>query len=217
MANDPLKTWETLFARALELIDSVAKSAPPLDNWSFGGGTVLMRRHRHRLSKDIDIFISDPQYLGHLSPRLNSDAERMTGDYTEDARFLKLRFAEGEIDFVASAPLTQNPTITERILGRDVAVETSAEILAKKLWHRGKEFKARDIFDFALVVEKEPRALRPIAPIMRDRREAILRRIESSEPLLRQEFGLLEVLDYRRSFDECVSLVTRTLESADRS
>ncbi|HVB48366.1 MAG TPA: nucleotidyl transferase AbiEii/AbiGii toxin family protein [Burkholderiales bacterium] len=215
MADDPLKIWETLWARALELIDSVVKSAPPLDDWSFGGGTVLMRRYR--LSKDIDIFISDPQYLGHLTPRLNSDAEKMTSDYTEDARFLKLRFAEGEIDFVASAPLTQDPTITEVILGRDVAVETSAEILAKKLWHRGKEFKARDIFDFALVVEKEPQALRPIAPILRDRREVILRRIESSESLLRQEFELLKILDYRHSFDECVGLVTRALGSADRT
>lgn len=216
MADDPLKIWETLFARALELIDSVAKSAPPLDDWSFGGGTVLMRRYRHRLSKDIDIFIPDPQYLGHLTPRLNSDAEKMTDDFTEDARFLKLRFAEGEIDFVASAPLTHDPTIAELILGRDVAVETSAEILAKKLWHRGKDFKARDIFDFALIAEKEPQALRPIAPILRDRREAILRRIQSSESLLRQEFGLLEVLDYRRSFDACVGLVTRALGSADR-
>jgi hypothetical protein len=92
----------------------------------------------------------------------------------------------------------------------------SAEILAKKLWHRGKEFKARDIFDFALIVETEPQALRPIAPIMRDRRDAILRRIGTSELLLREEFGLLEVLDYRRSFDECVGLVTHALESADR-
>ena len=105
MAQDPLKIWETLFARALALIDSVAKSAPPLSDWSFGGGTVLMRRYRHRFSRDIDIFVSDPQYLGYLSPRLNSDAESMTSDYTEDARFIKLRFPEGEIDFVASAPL----------------------------------------------------------------------------------------------------------------
>lgn len=216
MAQDPLKIWETLFARALALIDSVAKSAPPLSDWSFGGGTVLMRRYRHRFSRDIDIFISDPQYLGYLSPRLNSAAESMTSDYTEDARFIKLRFPEGEIDFVASAPLTHHPTITEALLGRDVAVETSGEIIAKKLWHRGAQFKARDIFDLALVAEKEPEALVQIAPILRDRREVIIRRIESGESLLRQDFAQLEVLEYKRSFDECLSVIRRAFASANR-
>jgi hypothetical protein len=28
--------------------------------WTLGGGTVLMFRHRHRLSKDIDIFVPNP-------------------------------------------------------------------------------------------------------------------------------------------------------------
>ena len=64
-----------LFQRALALIDSVAKSGTVFEPWSFGGGTVLMRKFRHRFSKDIDIFVPDPQYLGHVSPRLNDAAE----------------------------------------------------------------------------------------------------------------------------------------------
>src|SRR5258706_10811127 len=119
MAEDQLKTWETLFQRALKLIDSVAESGTKLENWSFGGGTVLMLKHRHRFSKDIDIFIPDPQYLNYLTPRLNSVAEAMTGDYVEQGNFLKLQFKEGEIDFVASAPLTGNPTQTEHMFDRD--------------------------------------------------------------------------------------------------
>ena len=95
MAEDRLKTWETLFQRALVLIDSVAKAGITLTDWSFGGGTVLMRRHRHRFSKDIDIFLPDPQYLGYLSPRLNETAESMTGDYVEQANFLKLQGSVG--------------------------------------------------------------------------------------------------------------------------
>jgi hypothetical protein len=140
----------------------------------------------------------------------------MTSDYTEDARFIKLRFPEGEIDFVASAPLTHDPTVTEALLGRDVAVETSGEIIAKKLWHRGAQFKARDIFDLALVAEKEPRALAQIAPILRDRREVIIHRIESGESLLRQDFAQLEVLEYKRSFDECLGIIRRAFASASR-
>ena len=103
MAENRLKTWETLFQRALILIDSVSASGTKLENWSFGGGTVLMRRHRHRVSKDIDIFIPEPQYLGYLNPRLSTDAELLTTHYDEQANFVKLYFPEGEIDFVASA------------------------------------------------------------------------------------------------------------------
>jgi hypothetical protein len=41
MAEDRLKVWETLFQRALKLIDSVGSAGVTLDDWSFGGGTVL--------------------------------------------------------------------------------------------------------------------------------------------------------------------------------
>jgi hypothetical protein len=32
-------------------------------DWTFGGGTVLMLRHKHRISRDVEIFVPDPQYL----------------------------------------------------------------------------------------------------------------------------------------------------------
>ena len=57
MAEDRLKIWEALFQRALTLIDSVARLGARFEPWSFGGGTVLMRKYRHRFSKDIDIFV----------------------------------------------------------------------------------------------------------------------------------------------------------------
>lgn len=211
MADDRLKIWETLFRRALVLIDSVGKAGITLSDWTFGGGTVLMRRHRHRLSKDIDIFISSPQYLNYLSPHLNDTAGEMTSDYTLQAEYLKLQFPEGEIDFVVSEPLTQDPVIAETVLGREVMVETSVEIVAKKVWHRGDRFRARDIFDLALVAEKEPEALRSIAPVLRDRKDAILARIQASDKNLRDDFANLEVLEYRRSYDECVRIVRKTL------
>ena len=212
MAEDRLKIWETLFQRALLLIDSARESGAALDNWSFGGGTVLMRRHRHRFSKDIDIFVPDPQCLPYLSPRLNDKAESLTSDYVEQADFVKLNFAEGEIDFVASAPLTENASVIEILFGHAVQVETSSEIIAKKVWHRGDRFTARDIFDLALVTEKEPNALWKIRPILRGRREAILAGIGAQDAALRESFAALEVLDYQRSFDECVELTKKAME-----
>ena len=193
----------------MTLIDSVGAAGVTLDDWSFGGGTVLMRRHRHRVSKDIDIFVPDPQYLGYLSPRLNTAAESLTESYIEQAGSLKLIFPEGEIDFVASAPLTKKPTVVETLFGREVQVETSTEIVAKKVWHRGVEFTARDIFDLAMVTEMEPDSLIEIKPILRDRRDVVLERIAKQDAALRETFAALEVLEYRRSYDECVTLVKK--------
>ncbi len=212
MAQDPLKIWEMLFQKALQVIDSADARVFRPENWSFGGGTVLMRHYRHRLSKDIDIFVSDPQYLGYLSPRLNDTVDGIISNHVEQATFLKLYFDEGEVDFVVSPPLTKNPTVVETLFGRQVCVETSAEILAKKIKYRGPQFRARDIFDFALVVEKEPAALAKARPFIRERHDAILARIASSDKILRQTFAELEVLDYRRTYDECVGTVKKVLD-----
>ena len=213
MADDRLKTWETLFQRALVLIDSVGKTGITLSDWTFGGGTVLMLRYRHRFSKDIDIFIPSPQYFDYGTHHLNETAEEMTGDYTLQAEYLKLQFPEGEIDFVVSEPLTQDPVIAETVLGRKVMVETSVEIVAKKVWHRGDRFRARDIIDLALVAEKEPEALKSITPVLRDRKDVILARIQASDKNLREDFANLEVLEYRRSYDEWVKIVRKTLNA----
>ena len=211
MDNAGLNTWEILFQRALILIDDARVKGIPVDDWTFGGGTVLMRRHRHRLSKDVDIFINDPQFLGYLSPRLSPTAESLTTDYAEDSNFVKLAFPEGEIDFVAAPPLTSVPAKVETLFGRRFLVETSTEIVAKKIWHRGAEITARDIFDFAMVSELEPEAMHEIAPILRDRRDVVLDRIRRNERWLRESFESLTTLDYRRSFDECVYILNERL------
>lgn len=209
MDETRLNDWELLFERMLMLIDSLEDTVGRLSNWSFGGGTVLMRRYHHRLSKDIDIFFPDPQYLACLSPRLNDTTESFTTSYIEQAGFLKLIFPEGEIDFVASEPLTRHPTVPETLFGRQVMVETSTEIIAKKIWHRGAEFTARDIFDLAMVIENESAALHEILPVFQDRREVVMQRITTNEAVLRETFGELEALDYTRNFDECVEILRR--------
>ena len=133
----------------------------------------------------------------------------MTGDYVEENSSLKRLFREGEIDFIASAPLTSNPTVVETLFGREVNVETSTEIIAKKLWHRGSQFKARDMFDLALVAEREPKALDEIRPVLRDRKDAVLARIAESDKQLRSDFAELEALEFRPSCDECLKIVKR--------
>jgi len=211
LAEDRVNAWEILFRRTLEIVDSVAASGTRFDDWSFGGGTVLMRRYRHRVSKDVDIFVPDPQYLGYVSPKLNDAAESLTSKYLETANSVKLFFPEGEIDFIASAPLTDKPTVDETVLGRRVRVETTAEILAKKVWHRGREFTARDIFDFALIATKEPGAIESIRPILRERGEIIRTRIGTGAKALRTAFSGLDTLEFKAGFDECVRIVEDVL------
>lgn len=214
MAEDGLNAWKVLFRRALEIIDAVAASRTRFDDWSFGGGTVLMRRFRHRVSKDVDIFVPDPQYLGYVSPRLNDRADELTQKYLETEMSVKLYFPEGEVDFIASAPATKDPTAVENVLGRSVRVESTAEIIAKKVLHRARAFTARDIFDLALVATKDPAAIDAIGPILRKQRSAIRERISSGDKALRAAFAGLDTVDFRPSFDDCVGIVAKALDSA---
>ena len=127
--------WELLLRRALTLIDDIGRYGDLRDPfWTFGGGTVLMFRYGHQLSKDIDIFVPDPQYLGFVTPRLSDTAADLTQDYIEMAgSFVKLQFEEGEIDFVAAPNLLREAWKTWDIMGREMKVETAAEIIAKKM------------------------------------------------------------------------------------
>lgn len=207
-APDPLPpgVWQGLLQHAFTLIDEIAQRGGIADPmWTFGGGTVLMLRHRHRMSKDIDIFVPDPQYLGFVSPRLSEMAENVSQDYVEGPGYVKLLRPEGEIDFVASPNLTDEPFEWWQLLGRTVRVETSAEIVAKKLWHRGDRAAARDLFDLALVIEREPDALTSAGQYVTRHREAFLLQIEERKPVLELQFNAIDRLDYQISYDQaCV-------------
>jgi hypothetical protein len=207
VAGRRIDNWRTLFERAVRIIDSCGKAGIPAPVWSFGGGTVLMHRYRHRISRDVDIFIGDPQYLTAFSPRLNDVAEALTENYVEDARFLKLRFEEGEIDFIVGRHLSDQPTVQEEIIGRPMLVETPREIIAKKVFHRASDFTARDLFDFALVIEKDRPGLMANAGIFRDKRNTLVGQLDRSEATLREDFEALDVLDYRPSFGRSMKTV----------
>jgi hypothetical protein len=213
--DDPrLSLWETLLSHALDILDAAERSGQRLGEWSLGGGTALMRRYHHRISKDVDIFVLDPQWLGYLTPRLNPVAEDKTGEYVEQAGFLKLYFPQGELDFIVATPLTPSPWESETILGRRIRVESPAETVAKKLEHRGSELKARDLFDIATVIEREPECLAVLAPILEARRAAVLQRLVQHEASLREDFAQLDLLGKAPSYDRCVARVRALFPAA---
>lgn len=207
--------WRALLPRALILIDEIRTHGGISDPfWTLGGGTVLMFRHRHRLSKDIDIFVPDPQFLGFVTPRLNDVAASLTAEYTElPSAWVKLQFEEGEVDFVASPNLLDDAWETWVIDGREIRVETSAEIIAKKMFHRGDRVTARDLFDLALVIEREPRQLEAASQFLTRHRQAFLEQIRKPHPTLKAAFGAIATLDYTPDFDDCVALAGAFLDA----
>lgn len=207
-----MKPWETLFKRALKLLDA----ASPEIFWTMGDGTVLMFRHHHRSSKDIDIFFRDPQPLGHVNPRLGGLAEDMTSKYEESSGHVKLFFPEGEIDFVA-APLLTTPGFVEApVARRIVRLETDAEIVAKKMWYRGHEAKARDLFDLDVVIERSPRELAQASEFLLRHRDAFIEGLHKRREILKLQFEGIDMLDYKPDFEECVERVSGFLRSLDK-
>jgi predicted nucleotidyltransferase component of viral defense system len=209
----PDGVWRGLLKHAYSLVDEIATHGIQNPFWTFGGGTVLMLRYRHRLSKDIDIFVPDPQYLGFVSPRLSDVAEAVSDNYVEGPGFVKLLRPEGEIDFVASPNLTSDPFEMWELLGRQIKVETSAEIVAKKLWHRGDRATARDLFDLALVIEREPVALATASAFLTRHQEAFLQQVDQRKMVLKAQFEEINTLDYQPSYEQSAQSVATFLLS----
>lgn len=198
--------WRSLFESAMQLLDAVAALGIQVPQWSLGGGTVLMFHYQHRLSKDIDIFITDPQFLGYINPRLGGAAESLTTEYNESANFVKLYMSEGEIDFVVTTPLTDNPYIRHDVLGRSVLLETPTEIVAKKMWHRGDIATARDLFDLALVVEHEAKQLRQYPDIFNKNAEVFIAQCKNRREFLEPQFNQIEKIGFQKSYEDCLEI-----------
>jgi hypothetical protein len=117
----------------------------------------MMLQIHHRESRDVDIFLSDPQLLPFLDPQTHDfEFQIQPAEYTGDgARFLKLAFDKiGEIDFIVGHALTSLPTTQIIIDGEVVLLETIPEIIAKKIYYRASSIKPRDIFDIAAAGEQ---------------------------------------------------------------
>jgi hypothetical protein len=151
-SNGHPSDWPRLFRIACSLIDQVNSKQSVIDGWTFGGGTAMMLQVGHRDSHDVDIFLTDAQYLGLLDPDKNDfEFEVLPTGYNGDGTgFLKLAFEGiGQIDFIVGQAMTSAPTTARIIEGRPVLLETVPEIITKKIYHRGAGITARDIFDIA--------------------------------------------------------------------
>lgn len=165
-----------LFGYAMKQIDEAGIGA---EKWTIGGGTVLKHVLRHRESRDIDIFLEDPQLLGSLSPRMNEANELDLLDYRENANGMQLTFPEGKVDFVVAGRVTSFPPKKAAFHGREVFLDDPVEIVAKKIYHRADYFHPRDCFDLAaLYLSDRKDDLTAAAAVMPDKIGVLKRRIE---------------------------------------
>lgn len=181
-------SWKQLLASAVTIFDDLERKKLGSPDVVIGGGTVLMFRFEHRLSRDIDFFLHDVQWLSLLTPRLNDTTAAMVTDYVEQANSVKLVLPHGDIDFVVAGTVTDAEAVEQLdFMGRTFLLEPTEEILAKKLYYRAARFHPRDAFDMAAAIDFD--TLSAVAAVRAAASKAAIlsRRIEELGRMPREE------------------------------
>ncbi len=206
-------TWETVLRTAYSIFQDFEARGMGTPPFSMGGGTVLMLRWKHRLSKDIDFFGYDAQWISMLSPRLNDATRVLATKYVEQANGLKIVMPHGDIDFVVSGDVLRTvkrePFTFE---GRTVELDPSAEILAKKMFYRAASFKARDVYDMSAALDLDPEAARLAIEASGPRHDLLKRRLETLIEIPEDKL-LTEILPYDGSLPHAKDMVRKVFGS----
>lgn len=212
-----LETWRKLLRRSLRAIADVeaatragADDTPPWEAGQdrpvtnigirLGGGTVLSALWGHRYSQDVDLFTHDAQLLTYMAPRLNDRIMGIMGttDYVETGSSLKFIYGpgKGSIDVVVAGDVLPDsaPTV-EEWEGFRVEIDDPAEIIAKKLFHRGDRATIRDYVDLVEGARRMPdlvaRLAKPLSSTIR-RTLAVAR--ETSDAQIEQGLGRIRFI-----------------------
>lgn len=154
-------------------------------NIRFGGGTALAARWAHRHSVDVDLFVKGGHYRHfhwNTGGRFTLDLSAQGGvnrlAIDRDDTYISLHGLPGHIT-ITPGRLTPEPRSADTVRGTGVPLETTNEILGKKLAFRMAQRRAivsQDLYDIAWANRHAPaelelafRALRPneLANILR--------------------------------------------------
>jgi hypothetical protein len=135
------------------------------------------------------------------------------------AHYLKLGFAEGEIDFIVSGPLSDLTTtfhavdLSDLPAKRKVAIEIEhhAEIALKKIYFRPTTLKSRDIFDIAVEDSVDHEALVGNLNEIADKKSALLQRLGGIDRKFLQ--AELAELDIQEGWDDQKKTCLETVRS----
>jgi hypothetical protein len=150
--------------------------------------------------QDIDAFIDDPQYLALLSPE-TTDVWKCSA-WDRAAHYLKLKYPEGEIDFIVSAPISSLPPIEKQIdltgiregSKPTIRLDPPAEIALKKLHYRATMLKPRDVFDISVIHAIDSDVLIANLHEVTEKKNDLLRRLDDiNEDFLQAELAELDI------------------------
>jgi hypothetical protein len=169
----------------LQGLAELEREGQPVPDWVLGGGTALMIHADHRLSRDIDAFIDDPRYLAQLSPEI-TDVWKCSA-WDRAAHYLKLKYPEGEIDFIVTAPISSLPPIEKQIdltgirkgSRPTIQLDPPSEIALKKLHYRATMLKPRDVFDISVIDAIDGDVLIANLHEVTEKKDDLLRRLDN--------------------------------------
>ncbi len=128
------------------------------DNIRFGGGTALAARWAHRHSTDVDLFVDSDRYLhfqrntgGRFTLDLTAAAPVIRLAIGRDDTYIRFRGLDGHIT-VNPGALTSEPRSPDTVRGTRLPLETTNEILGKKLVFRMAQRRtilSQDVYDIA--------------------------------------------------------------------
>jgi Nucleotidyl transferase AbiEii toxin, Type IV TA system len=216
-----LSNWRQLLDRTAQGLAALERQGKPVPNWVLGGGTALMIQADHRLSRDIDAFIDDPQYLAILSPE-TTDVWKCSA-WDRAAHYLKLKYPEGEIDFIVSAPISALPPIEKQIDLKEmrkgskptIQLDPPTEIALKKLHYRATMLKPRDVFDIAVVASIAGAELAAHLHEVAARKDDLVRRLDG----IKEDYVHAELaeLDIRSGWEKHKTTCLETVRGIVRS
>jgi hypothetical protein len=108
-------------------------------------------------------------------------------DWDKAAHYLKLRYPEGEIDFIVSGAISDLDAVTKEIdltsiragWKPTIMVEPPTEIALKKMYHRATMLKPRDIFDIAVIKKIDSGPLTANLGEVASKKDDLVRRLAS--------------------------------------
>ena len=175
LENYDFSAQEKMLLIAIKMIEKSNVKSP----CTFGGGTALSAYYwQHRFSTDIDMFIhtqGNEKPLDLIRPLLRDseikkqlkaigyDDSLKESGISFPGHYLEISInAHEKIQFFESRGYTSNPYSLSTVLGQRVLIESVDEIIAKKIFYRADKANARDIFDIALAVHKDPISIKRI-------------------------------------------------------
>ena len=140
------------------------------DRYRLGGGTALAARWRHRDSTDVDLFTQahvlrqalrrDP---GAVNRSLRALAQRPGEKFEVGIDHVEVRLQGAPVSLLTLAPKLGDDASDDRVQGTQVALETTSEIVARKIHDRvlrEGQYSARDFYDFVYAHREDPNAWR---------------------------------------------------------